>query len=195
MQANSKDWTPVWTRFKDGDLNAFQEIYDGFIPNLHAYGAKLAPGFELLDDCIQELFLELYTHRKNLNTPENLEFYLLKSLRRIVFHKIKKENRFINLEENLTKSFLFDLELDNYENENFLQEKIEVVKSALTELTISQREILYLKFYNNLNYHEIGDLLGVRPDSAKKQVYRIIERLRTDLTSRILSLFTVCYRT
>lgn len=195
MQANSKDWTPVWLRFKDGDLNAFQEIYDGFIPNLHAYGAKLAPGFELLDDCIQELFLELYTHRKNLKTPENLEFYLLKSLRRIVFHKIKKENRFINLEENLTKSFLFDLELDNYENDNFLQEKIEVVKSALAELTTSQREILYLKFYNNLNYSEIGDLLGVRPDSAKKQVYRIIERLRTDLTSRILSLFTVCFRT
>lgn len=195
MQANSKDWTPVWARFKDGDLNAFQEIYDGFIPNLHAYGAKLAPGFELLDDCIQELFLELYTHRKNLNTPENLEFYLLKSLRRIVFHKIKKENRFINLEENLTRSFLFDLELDNYENDNFLQEKIEVVKSALAELTTSQREILYLKFYNNLNYTEIGNILGVMPDSAKKQVYRIIERLRTDLTSRILSLFTVCFRT
>lgn len=195
MQANLNDWTAVWLRFKDGDLNAFQEIYDGFISNLHAYGAKLAPGFELLDDCIQELFLELYTHRKNLNTPENLEFYLLKSLRRIVFHKIKKENRFINLEENLTKSFLFDLELDNYENDNFLQEKIDVVKSALAELTTSQREILYLKFYNNLNYNEIGDLLGVRPDSAKKQVYRIIERLRTDLSTRILSLFSVCFTT
>jgi len=116
-------------------------------------------------------------------------------LRRIVFHKIKKENRFINLEENLTKSFLFDLELDNYENESFLQEKIEVVKLALAELTTSQREILYLKFYNSLNYNEIGDLLGVRPDSAKKQIYRIIERLRSDLTTRILSLFAVCFRT
>jgi RNA polymerase sigma factor (sigma-70 family) len=195
MQTNLKDWSAVWLRFKDGDLNAFQAIYDGFLPNLYAYGAKLAPGFELLDDCIQELFLELYTHRKSLSTPENMEFYLLKSLRRIIFHKIKKENRFINLEENLTRSFLFDLELDNYENDNFLQEKIEVVKSALAELTTSQREILYLKFYNNLSYNEIGDLLGVRPDSAKKQIYRIIDRLRTDLTTRILSLFNVCFRT
>jgi RNA polymerase sigma factor (sigma-70 family) len=195
MQTNLKDWSAVWLRFKDGDLNAFQAIYDGFLPNLYAYGAKLAPGFELLDDCIQELFLELYTHRKSLSTPDNMEFYLLKSLRRIIFHKIKKENRFINLEENLTRSFLFDLELDNYENDNFLQEKIEVVKSALAELTTSQREILYLKFYNNLSYNEIGDLLGVRPDSAKKQIYRIIDRLRTDLTTRILSLFNVCFRT
>ena len=60
MHTKSRDWTSVWMRFKEGDLNAFQEIYDGFLPNLHAYGAKLAPGFELLDDCIQELFLELY---------------------------------------------------------------------------------------------------------------------------------------
>ena len=195
MQANSKDWLLVWMKFKDGDLNAFQAIYDGFLPNLYAYGTKLAPGFELLDDCIQELFLDLYTHRKSLNTPENMEFYLLKSLRRIIFHKIKKENRFINLEANLTKSFLFELELDNYENDNFLQEKIDVVKSALAELTTSQREILYLKFYNNLNYIEIGKILGVRPDSAKKQVYRIIERLRSDLAIRILNLFTLCFRT
>lgn len=182
-------------RFKEGDLNAFQQIYDGFLPNLYAYGKKLAPGFELLDDCIQELFLELYTHRKNLSTPENLEYYLLKSIRRIVFHKIKKENRFINLEDSLTKSFLFELELDNYTNEDFKEEKIDLVKSALSELTTNQREILYLKFYNNLNYNEIGDLLGVRPDSAKKQIYRIIERLRTDLSGQILNLFAVCFRT
>jgi RNA polymerase sigma factor (sigma-70 family) len=141
------------------------------------------------------LFLEIYTHRKNLSTPDNLEFYLLKALRRIVFHKIKKENRFINLEENLSKSFLFELEQVNYANEDFQEEKIDLVKSALSELTTSQREILYLKFYNNLNYNEIGDLLGVRPDSAKKQIYRIIERLRTDLSSQILNLFSVCFRT
>lgn len=106
MQDNVKGWLTVWMRFKEGDLNAFQQIYDGFFPNLFAYGKKLAPGFELLDDCIQELFLEIYTHRKNLSTPENLEYYLLKSIRRIIFHKIKKENRFINLEkENLTNHF------------------------------------------------------------------------------------------
>lgn len=195
MQENSKDWTAIWTRFKEGDLNAFQVIYDGYLPKLYAYGAKLAPGFELLDDCIQELFLELYTHRKNLKTPDNLEFYLLKSIRRIIFHKIKKENRFINLEENLTKSFLFELEMDNYEDENFQQEKIEVVKKALAELNTSQREILYLKFYNNLSYIEIGELLGVRPDSAKKQVYRIVDRLRFNLSNYFLNLFSVCFRT
>ena len=195
MHAKSRDWTSVWMRFKEGDLNAFQEIYDGFLPNLHAYGAKLAPGFELLDDCIQELFLELYTHRKNLKIPENLEFYLLRSIRRIVFHKIKKENRFINLEENLTKSFAFELELENYQNDDFRQEKIEVVKSALGELTTNQREILFLKFYNNLSYFEIGEILGVKPDSAKKQVYRIVERLRMDLSERFITLLTLCFRT
>lgn len=195
MKLKTKDWTEVWIKFKGGDLNAFQAIYDGFLPNLYAYGKKLAPGFELLDDCIQELFLEIYTHRKNLKTPENLEFYLLKALRRILFHKIKKENRFINLEENVTKSFLLELELENYENEDFRQEKIDVVKSALTELTTSQREILYLKFYSNLSYNEIGEMLGVMPDSAKKQVYRIIEKLRIDLGSQIVNLFAMCFRT
>jgi RNA polymerase sigma factor (sigma-70 family) len=194
MKKRSEDWSVIWKRFKEGDLNAFQLIYDGFLSNLYAYGSKLAPGFDLLDDCIQELFLEIYTHRKNLKNPENLEYYLLTALRRIIFRKIKKENRFTNLEGNLTKAFLFELELDNYENENFKEERIKVVKNALAELNSSQREILYLKFYNNLSYIEIGELLGVRPDSAKKQVYRIIEHLRIDLANRILNLFSICFR-
>lgn len=194
MKKRSEDWSGIWKRFKEGDLNAFQLIYDGFLSNLYAYGSKLAPGFDLLDDCIQELFLEIYTHRKNLKNPENLEFYLLTALRRIIFHKIKKENRFTNLEGNLTKAFLFELELDNYENEDLKEERIKVVKNALAELNTSQREILYLKFYNNLSYIEIGELLGVRPDSAKKQVYRIIEHLRIDLANRILNLFSICFR-
>lgn len=194
MKKRSEDWSVIWKRFKEGDLNAFQLIYDGFLSNLYAYGTKLAPGFDLLDDCIQELFLDIYTHRKNLKNPENLEFYLLTALRRIIFHKIKKENRFTNLEGNLTKAFLFELELDNYENEDFKEERIKVVKNALAELNTSQREILYLKFYNNLSYIEIGELLGVRPDSAKKQVYRIIEHLRIDLANRILNLFSICFR-
>ena len=194
MKKRSEDWSVVWQRFKEGDLNAFQLIYDGFLSNLYAYGSKLAPGFDLLDDCIQELFLEIYTHRKNLKNPENLEYYLLTALRRIIFHKIKRETRFTNLEGNLTKAFLFELELDNYENEDFKEERIKVVKNALAELNTSQREILYLKFYNNLSYIEIGELLGVRPDSAKKQVYRIIEHLRIDLANRILNLFSICFR-
>lgn len=189
-----EDWTVVWTRFKEGDLNAFQMIYDGFFQNLYAYGSKLAPGQNVVDDCIQELFLELYTHRNNLKTPQNLEFYLLTALRRIIFHKIRKENRFKNLEDDQLRSFLFELEKDDYENEDFKQAKIDVVKSALSELNASQREMLYLKFYNDLSYAEIGELLGIRPDSAKKQVYRIIERLRSDLSSQIFNFLSVCFK-
>lgn len=189
-----EDWAVVWTRFKEGDLNAFQMIYDGFFQNLYAYGSKLAPGQNVVDDCIQELFLELYTHRNNLKTPQNLEFYLLTALRRIIFHKIRKENRFKNLEDDQLRSFLFELEKDDYENEDFKQAKIDVVKSALSELNTSQREMLYLKFYNDLSYAEIGELLGIRPDSAKKQVYRIIERLRSDLSSQIFNFLSVCFK-
>ncbi len=194
MQSSFVDWSKEWLKFKEGDLNAFQTIYDGFLPNLYAYGVKLAPGFGLLDDCIQELFLDLYTHRKNLKTPENLEFYLLKSLRYIIFHKIKKESRYTNIEEKLTKSFLFSLESDDYESDNFIQNKIELIRSALSELNSTQREILYLKFYNNMNYNEIGTILGVKPESAKKQVYRVVERLREDLTVHFLNLFHLCFK-
>jgi len=35
MQSDSEDWTEVWRRLKEGDLNALQLIYDRFIFGLN----------------------------------------------------------------------------------------------------------------------------------------------------------------
>jgi len=49
---------------------------------------------------------------------------------------------------------------------------------SLEELSPQAREIIYLKFYGDLSYQEIGEMPGMKPDSAKKQVYRTVSSLR-----------------
>ncbi|WP_297088003.1 sigma-70 family RNA polymerase sigma factor [uncultured Draconibacterium sp.] len=189
-------WAPCWGAFKNGDMDAFRQIYTAFFDKLYAYGSKLTNDATLLEDSIQELFLELYTKRKKLASPENLEYYLLKSLKLTIYQKHRKNGRFVvsELEEETVRSdgFVFSYELSTGETENET-EKDEQLRKLLDNLDASQRELLYLKFYKRLTYKEIGHLLGVQPDSAKKQVYRIISRLKHKVSSVSLQLFYMLY--
>lgn len=188
-------WSECWLAFKKGDMDAFHKIYVNFFDKLYAYGTKLTNDSAVLEDCIQELFLELYTKRKKLVEPDNLEFYLLKSLKLSIYQKHRKQSKIVNYElneeRNVDSGFEFVLEIIQKENES---ERNQRLSQLFKSLDSNQRELLFLKFYKNLSYKEIGHLLGIQPDSAKKQVYRIVKRLRSEFKGVSIELFLLLSR-
>jgi RNA polymerase sigma-70 factor (ECF subfamily) len=176
----------TWSRFKSGDRYAFEEICSEFIDDLFAYGIKISNNRELVKDSIQDLFIDLYRYKIDLKKPESMEFYLFKSLKRIILKKLKKNRKTESFEE--TDSVEFDLTLDI--EQRFIQLESDMVirqkmQQVLNDLKPKSRELLFYKFNSNLSYEEIGKLTGLKPDSAKKQIYRIVKRLREDYRIKI----------
>lgn len=190
----TENWNHYWLAFKNGDMDAFHRIYVAFFDKLYAYGSKLTKDNTVLEDCIQELFLTLYTNRSKLAIDINLEYYLVKSLRLTIYQKFRKLGKieFFGLSQVLDEEsdFIFELETEQSATEEHRQE---IIKNILNTLDAGYREILYLKFYSNLSYEEIGEILSIHPDSAKKKIYRIIHRLRKKYTGEILELFIMCF--
>lgn len=52
------------------------------------------------------------------------------------------------------------------------------IESLLNSLTDRQREAIYLRYMQNLDYEEIAELLDMSPGSVRKLVYRAIMSLR-----------------
>ena len=176
----------TWSRFKSGDRYAFEEIYSEFIDDLFAYGIKISNNRELVKDSIQDLFIDLYRYEIDLKKPESLEFYLYKSLKTNILKKVNKNRKTKSFEE--TDSVEFDLTLDT--EQRFIQVETDMVirqkmQQVLNDLKPKSRELLFYKFNSNLSYEEIGELTGLKPDSAKKQIYRIVKRLREDYRIKI----------
>lgn len=185
-----KDWRQTWLKFKKGDMDAFHRIYVAYFDKLYAYGSKLTSEHSLLEDSIQELFLQLYTRRNHLSEDVNLEYYLLKSLKLTIYQRLRRKERMVpsGLANEDRENNLFEFRLEREEpktDEGEIDELLEV----LGGLDTKQRELLYLKFYNSLSYKEIGSILGINPDSAKKQVYRIIKKLKRDFRGFSIELF------
>src|ERR1044072_1563511 len=138
----------IWESFKRGDWEAYAKLYDGYYKALNNYGHKFTKDISLIEDAIHDLFVKLWNNKATLGNPASVKNYLYKSLRGILFKKIKSHTRFIFLQGEDDYSFDFEVSYDNQlillEEEQNLQQ---IIKKALSELPARQQEIIYLRFY------------------------------------------------
>lgn len=187
----------LWSKFKSGDTASFEIIYNRYLNNLYDFGLKFTPDISMVEDVIQEMFIDLWNSRKNLGDVKYIQFYLIKSFRRRIIKQLKNERKIIKEDEYLIDSFQFssshlDQLIKKQEDENLKTQ----INKVLQNLSKRQREIIYLRFYQNLSYTEISNILDIDLKYAQNtasKAFKVIKQLVTsDLSviSIILALFS-----
>lgn len=170
----------VWESFKLGNKEAFASIYNQHLNALYRYGTKLCADDEIVKDAIQEVFLDLYLKREKKTTnPENLKFYLILSLKRNLIKKLKQSRKLgeINPGYELTFEPGYNIEQIMIENEEE-SERSRRIQNMLNELPIKQKEVIYLRLNESMEYPEIAKVMNISVESVRKQVYRAIKTVR-----------------
>ena len=175
------DFTTLWKKLKKGDRNAFNEIIRFFYNLLFSYGLKISGNAQVTEDCIQDLFVYIWENRNKLSDVTDGKSYLLKSLRRRILEGLNKwENKKKEFELNSDNSLFNivfsheDLLIENQKN----QEKTHKLTLALNKLPARQKEALYLKFYGEASYEEIGEIMGINNQSVGNLLQRALKLLR-----------------
>ncbi len=186
-------WQLLWDKFKAGDKKAFETIYNEFVDVLFDYGAKITSDKAIVEDAIQDLFIDIYKYSIRLRHPEYLEFYLFKALKRIIIRKLKENRKFDFADDYPEKFDLKFLIEEEVENEN-LGGHLNLLQKEIKNLDAKKRELIYLKFNSCLTYIEIGKLLDIKPDTVKKQIQRLIKNMRGKFGYSIIGLFVMCFK-
>jgi len=189
--ARQESDTQLWAQFKQGKREAFSNIYELYADLLFAYGTKISADREMVKDSVHEVFLLLFKQRNSLSDISNIKFYLFKTLKHILLRKINRERKF-------PERFGLRMSAPEFHIEYSVEEKIilneqeqivkEYVMNLLKNLNNRQREILYLRFHQGFSYDQISKITGINSSSAKKQIYRIMQRLREIAGKDALSL-------
>lgn len=180
-------WRFTWISFKDGDKEAFAIFYNLHIDRLYQYGLKFSNDECTIQDAIQDVFLDLYLKReKNNTTPENLKYYLLLALKRNLIKKLKSGRRFIRskIADGRIADVEFSAEYQIIEMEQDEELRIKVIE-ALSHLPEKQKEVVYLRFNEAMDYPEIAIILGITIESVRKQVYRALNTVRELLDNKL----------
>lgn len=180
----------IWNNLRNGDQKALEEIYRTYFSELYSYGKKLSKDENNVEDCIQELFVEIWNRRDKLSETNAIKPYLFVSLKRKIFHTVKKLRKSTDTE--LEEKY-FDSELSIDEiliaKETTAEQKSNL-KSAFEELSDRQKEILYLKYYSEMDYDEISKIMDLNYQSARNLVSRAIQKLSKHMLVIFLFLFS-----
>ena len=83
----------LWESCLKGDKEAFRELYCRFYALLRNYGIKLLPDKNLVEDCVQDIFINLIQNHTSLSPTANVRGYLLKALRHKLYDTIEKNRK------------------------------------------------------------------------------------------------------
>lgn len=169
----------LWQSFKSGSRKALDQIFDQHVRMLYDYAFRLSSDYHISQDCIQELFVTLWSSRERLSDTDNIRFYLMKSLRRCVFKSLEKESK-LGVRERIEEDFDFEIEFSHefkIINDQISRERNEQLNESLQLLTKRQREAIYNKYYLNLTNDEIAELMGLTLPSVYNLISKALESL------------------
>ena len=182
---NSSKDTHLWQTMLSGNEVAFSKIYQKYYPSLYAYGSKISFDENIVKDAIQDVFIHLWNKRNTLPEVKNVRVYLLKSLRNRLFRILEKHGK---IEKEVEDDLII---VPSKENSIILQElkKEQLLKLHfhLQNLPTRQREVIHLKFFQNLKTAEIAELLNINYQSVSNIIHRGLNTLKTKFQTSNLS--------
>ncbi|MFP5080668.1 RNA polymerase sigma factor [Pedobacter sp. JCM 36344] len=176
-----------WKAFKTGDTAAFSHLYQQYSAGLYNYGAKFSRDKDLIKDCIQELFVQIWTSRNSIGNPGHIKNYLYKSFRNLILRKVSQLQKNSEFDEAEDYEFSVCLNIEEAliddENRKHICEQLQL---TLSGLTARQREAIFLKFYEQLSYEEIAEVMGITVKASYKIMARSLNFLRENLSKEDL---------
>lgn len=169
----------LWDKFIGGDKTALSLIFRSFFDELYHYGLKITHHSEVVDDSLQDLFFKLWKNRNNLRQVQYPKAYLYKALRRHILGNLENKRNLVNFED--PPEELFDIEFSHEDfliNEQLDTETRAKLIHALNTLSQRQKEAIYLRYFKNLGFETIADIMSMNVQSVRNSIQRGLSALR-----------------
>lgn len=177
----------LWKQLKEGNKSALERIYSTYISSLLKYGRKFSRNDQVIEDCIQDLFIELWKNRAGLGMTDSIQRYLLVALRRKVIREMNKSKKRVS--DTAPTELDFDVEIAVDQKLIALElsaERAAQVKAAMENLSKRQKEVIYLKYVSGLDYEDIGEIMDLNYQSVRNLVSNALKKLKGTLLPLVL---------
>ncbi|MCE7065457.1 RNA polymerase sigma factor [Dyadobacter sp. CY326] len=193
--AGEKTDQQLWQRIREGDEQAFTIIFERYHRTLYNYGSKLTSNSAIVEDAVQDVFIDVWRLRNNLtDNVTSVKFYLYRALRRRIHlaqDKFPVTEEIAFLTENETpanpansETILIDVESAS--------RRAKQIQNLLSQLPQRQVEALTLRYFDDFSVEEIAGIMGVSEKSVRNFIYKALTSLRHNRQILIISSLIFC---
>lgn len=177
-----------WIMLQSGDRIGLEGLYKLFSHELFRFGLSMVNDQDFVQDCIQEVFIDLWKYHKTLQQANNVKVYLFKSLSRKISKATSKEKKWRKeeiKEDNLSGYFLESIEskIINSQKGEDLQRKI---AKALQKLPVRQKEVILYLYFEDFSYEEVSKMMGINLRSVYTLAWKAISSLKKSVISIVV---------
>ena len=180
--------TLVLNALRNDDEAALNYLFTTYYNKLFRTGLKLGASSQTTEEAIQSVFVDIWQYRKTLGEVQSFEAYLKGSLQKrlskMAISHIKQPSSppSVLTPENASELLL---SVEAYEQVLIQQEtndtKRQQLAAALEQLTPRQKELITLRYFEEMNYNDMAQKTGLQVDSIYKTIHEALKRLRSIL--------------
>lgn len=157
---------------RDRSEEAFAEIVRRYLNLIFSAALRQVRQPQLAEEVTQAVFVDLARQAKSLAPDTILSAWLYQVARRTAIDVIRRESRRQIRERTAQElTHMNASDVDWTQVEPLLEEGMEALEEK-------DRAVLLLRYFENKSLLEVGQVLGINEDAARKRVSRSVERLR-----------------
>ncbi|GAA4304840.1 RNA polymerase sigma-70 factor [Aestuariibaculum suncheonense] len=168
----------IVNRLKGGDKKALTELYDSYWKPLFISSYNLLKDKELCEEIIQDVFIDVWNYRENLQIKISLKSYLYACVRYKVFSEFRKHKiQQVELFEGLNDRFQYATP----ETKLMHEELVTQIEAIVNTLPARCQEVYILSRNQQLSHKEIAEKLGISTKTVENHITLALRTIRSSL--------------
>ncbi|WP_298498837.1 RNA polymerase sigma factor [uncultured Algibacter sp.] len=152
---------------------AFKDLLDLYQERLYWHIRKIVITHDNANDVLQNTFIRIFNGIQKFEEKSTLHTWMYRiayneSLRFLEKSKIKNT---VSIQDN-SLEYIKNLTEDSFFNGNELQLKL---NKAISELTVKQKRVFQMKYFDDLSFRDISQILNVSESTLKSSYYSAVK--------------------
>jgi len=174
MANDSENIENTIIRVARGDKQAYRQLVLQYADRVNAYCLQFSKEPYYAEELTQEIFIKLWTYRKQLARVDHWEGYLFTVAKHTAFRFMQRVSR----EEHLRQELLAHFSENTAQPDSQTEHLITVAHRAIQQLPPRRRQAFVMSRLNGMTHAEIADELGISSNTVKEHIVQATKAIK-----------------
>ena len=176
---NKFDLNNTLKELAKSDNAALEGLFNYYYPRLYSFARSFLKLEEGIDDILQEVFIKIWQHRKEIKSPDTFNAYIFTISRNLLLNELRRKLNNEKLRNEIyAKSVGEEYLLSEKVEFNELKEKLD---QLIQELPERQQNIFMLSRVEGMSNREIAKKLEISEKTVEYHISQSIKTIRRKL--------------
>lgn len=165
-------------KWQEGDINAFETLFQQYKGLVYKNALLLMENKEEAEDALQEVFILVWNTRCQYDSKKgNIATWLRKITVNHCLNRRQKSKVLITHDEEVLDN-VTDGNTKSIEEELIIKDEYAKMLEAIRDMDDKHRTIIILRYFNDLSYKEIADILSIPLGTVRSRIYTALTLIK-----------------